>query len=86
MPETDPPFIDNGEGFPTPDSVREALGMFRLDSLSDITVRSHTGEEGTMVDLITDCRIKRLVENWPKDFIAHVMGAASQASQEPGKH
>lgn len=76
----DHPFIDNGEGFPTADSIREVLGMFSLDRLTDIPV-SYNGREGTMVDLIAHCRIERLTENWPKGFISQVIGVASQAGQ-----
>lgn len=81
MPENKPPFVDNGEGFPTPDSVRAALGMFSLGRLADMPV-SYMDHQGSMVDLITRCRIERLTENWPKSFIAQVIGAASQAGQQ----
>lgn len=77
------PFVDNGEGFPTPDSVRAALGMFSLDRLADIPV-SYMDKKGSMVDLITRCRIERLTENWPKGFIAQVIGAASADQQSTG--
>lgn len=82
--EAEPPFVDSGEGFPTGKSVRQALGMFSLDRLADIPV-SYMGQEGSMVDLISRCRIERLVENWPKGFIAQVVGAASQAGQQSGE-
>lgn len=81
MTEAGHPFIDNGEGFPTPDSVRQALGMFSLDRLADIPV-NYRGQEGSMIDLIAKCRIDRLTENWPKDFIAQVVGSASQAGRQ----
>ena len=84
IPETEHPFIDNGEGFPTPDSVRDALRMFSMDRLADIPA-NYMGQEGSMVELITRCRIERLTENWPKDFIAQVIGSAAQAGQENPK-
>jgi hypothetical protein len=80
MAEVGHPFIDNGEGFPTPDSVRQALGMFSLSPLADIAV-NFRGQEGSMVDLVAQCQIGHLTENWPKGFIAQVIGAASQAGQ-----
>lgn len=83
MVVADHPFVDAGEGFPTIDSVRMALGMFQLDTLADITVEFR-GQPGSMVELIAKCRIERLVDNWPKDFIGQVIGAASQAAQESG--
>lgn len=76
------PFIDNGEGFPTPDSVRTALGMFSLDELADIPIR-FKGEEGSMIDLVAQCQIEHLTRNWPKGFIAQVIGSATQAAQQP---
>lgn len=81
MSKANHPFVDNGEGFPTSDSARSALSMFNLDRLADIPV-SYKGQEGSMVELLTCCRIERLTENWPKDFIAHVIGSASQAGQQ----
>jgi hypothetical protein len=79
--EKDPPFIDNGEGLPTSDSVVEALGMFGLDRLADLPVR-YGEHAGTMVDLIARCRIERLTQNWPKGFITQVIGTATQAGEE----
>lgn len=80
---SEPPFIDDGKGFPTPDSARQAFNMFSLDRIADIQ-GSYMGQRSSMVELVTRCRIERLVENWPKAFIAQVMGAASQAGQEQG--
>jgi hypothetical protein len=80
MTKADIPFDDNGEGFPTPDSVRTALSQFNLDRLSEVEV-SYMGQEGSMVDLISRCQIDRLTQNWPKDFIAQVVGAAAQAGK-----
>lgn len=80
MPETNHPFVDSGNGFPTPESVRTALGMFSLDQLADKPVQ-YRGHQGSMVDLITHCRIARLTENWPNGFITQVIGSASQAAQ-----
>ena len=80
MAETNHPFEDNGEGFPTADSVYKALGMFSMESLADTRI-NYRGQEGTMVGLITQCQIERLVENWPGGFIAQVVGAATQAGQ-----
>lgn len=75
-----PPFVDSGNGLPTPDSVRQALTMFGLDRLADINVR-YADHEGSMTDLIARCRIERLTQNWPKGFIAQVIGSASEAGQ-----
>jgi len=80
MTEVSHPFVDNGEGFPTSGSVRQALGMFSLGALADTPVRFR-GQQGPLVDLISQCRIDNLTQNWPKDFIAQVVGAASQAGQ-----
>jgi hypothetical protein len=75
------PFIDNGEGFPTPDSVRSALNMYQLGALADTTA-SFRGEADSMVGLIARCRIEDLTKNWPKGFIAQVIGVAAQAGQQ----
>jgi hypothetical protein len=80
MTEIKHPFKDSGNGCPTSESVRTALGMFSLGSLADTSV-NFRGQAGPMVELITHCKIEQLVTNWPKDFIAQVIGAASQASQ-----
>jgi hypothetical protein len=81
MPEAKHPFIDDGNGFPTPDSVRTALDLFKLDRLADVPI-SFRGEDGSMVDLVSHCRIEHLTENWPKGFIGQVIGIASQAGQQ----
>jgi hypothetical protein len=81
MAEIDPPFIDNGEGYPTPESVHVALGMFSMGALAEVPV-SYGGHRGSMTELITRCRIERLTENWPKGFIGQVVGAASQAAAQ----
>lgn len=81
MPDYEIPFVDNGEGYPTSNSVREALDMFDLGALADVPVHFR-GQDGTMVDLVTQCRINRLVEDWPKGFIGQVVGGAAQAGQQ----
>lgn len=81
MPEAPPPpFVDSGQGYPTPASARAALDMFKMGRLADVPVSSR-GSEGTMVDLITRCRIERLTEDWPQGFIGQVVGIATQAAQ-----
>lgn len=75
------PFIDNGEGFPTPDSARQALTMFKLSPLADMSVVFNE-QKGTMTDLITKCKIEHLVTNWPKQFIGMVVGIATDAKQK----
>jgi len=75
------PFLNvNGgsEGFPTPDSVLTALEMFNLGALADVPVE-YADQKGTMVELITQCRIEHLTRNWPKGFIGQVMGIAAQS-------
>jgi hypothetical protein len=76
----EPPFVDDGEGFPTKDSVRAALNMCKLGVLADKQVEFR-GQQGSMIDVIGQCRIERLTENWPAQFMGTVIGAASQASQ-----
>jgi hypothetical protein len=80
MTEVAYPFVDDGEGYPTEDSVREALDMFRLGPLADVQV-AFRGQDGSMTELITQCRIERLVEDWPRGFVGQVVGIASQAGQ-----
>ena len=81
MVETKPPFVDNGSGFPEPDSVKQALNMYNLDKLANLTV-SYRGQEGSMVDLIARCRIEHLTQDWPRGFIAQVIGAAAEAARQ----
>jgi hypothetical protein len=81
--ENIPPFVDKGDGFPTPESVQEALEMFNLGVLAEVRI-NHMGQEGTTVELISQCRIKHLVSNWPKDFIAQVSVAVKLANQKSG--
>lgn len=81
MLETGHPFVDNGNGFPTPESVSTALNICRLGALADRSV-TFRGEEGTMVDLIVKCRIEHLTENWPRSFIGRIVGIAAQAGQQ----
>jgi hypothetical protein len=85
MPEVDfSPFVEDKSraGMPTVDSVRDVMGTLNLGSLVDTQV-SFMGQEGPMSVLISKCRIERLKEDWPKGFIAQVIGAAAQAAH-PG--
>lgn len=86
MAEIKPPFIDNGEGLPTTDSVHRALEATQLSALADVEVSYGDPEggkhTGTVVDLVGRCRIEHLVTDWPRGFMAHVIGAATQAANE----
>ena len=74
------PFIDNGLGYPTQESVRDALGAVSMGALADVPVQFR-GEKGSMVDVIAKCPIEHLVDGWPKNFVARVIGVATQAAQ-----
>jgi hypothetical protein len=81
MPEAPPPpFVDNGQGYPTPESARAALDLFKMGRLADVPV-NFRGHEGSVVDLVARCRIERLTENWPQGFVGQVVGIATQAAQ-----
>jgi hypothetical protein len=84
MSEGAHPFVDNGEGFPTSESVSAALEMFNLGALAEVQV-SFRGHPGSMVELITHCKIDRLTENWPNGFVAQVIGSAAQAGENSGR-
>lgn len=75
------PFVDSGEGFPTAESVREALIVCKLGALADVQV-NYRGKSGSMVDLLTQCRIEHLLDNWPMGFASEVYGSAAQAAQQ----
>lgn len=81
--QLDPPFDDDGNGYPTPESVREALALFKMDNLAGVPV-SFRGEEGTVQELISRCRIEHLTQNWPKGFIGQVVGIVSQQAERKG--
>ena len=75
------PFIDNGKGFPTGESVRKALDDYKLGVLADTAI-TFRGEKGSVADLIAQCKIEHLTQDWPKGFISKVIGAAAQAGQK----
>lgn len=77
--------IDNGEGFPTEDSIRQVLNGFNMGSLSDIPA-SFRGETGSITELIGRCRIEHLVTDWPRGFIGMVVGIATEAASGGGSN
>jgi hypothetical protein len=71
------PFVDNGSGYPTLESVNNALDVFGLSSVKDVDT-SFRGEEGNVPELITKCKIEHLTKDWPKMFMSYLVAIVSE--------
>jgi hypothetical protein len=77
-----PPFVINPQGYPSEDSVREALKVCGIGQLAELDA-AYAGKREKLVPLIANnCLAEHLSRNWPKGFIMAAVGAVTEAQSQ----